>query len=132
MTLFGESMSPEFKAWEEIGNRTDAVAKDYWRLVVGSKDHATELASVRAAIAAEGVWKIDEEWRVMTWTSVCIRKTQKEEHDLYLVSVICDGQKFECDCPDLERAYHFACWYQHLIVHQYYSIGPNWADAAKR
>ena len=125
-------MSSKFKAWEEIGNRTGAVAKDYRRLVAGSKDHTDEFASIRTAIAAEGIWKHADEWRVMTWANVSIQKAKKKEKDSFLVSVECDGRKFECDCPDLERAYYFACWYQHLITYQFYSIGPNGAEVAKR
>jgi len=125
-------MSPETKVWEELGNRTRAVADDYWRLVASAEGHAAELTLVEAALAADGLWRQDDEWRAMTWTTLSIQKVRHNEKDMFHVSVECDGQRFACDCPDLRRAYYFACWYRHLMIQQFHSIGPNWAEAEPR
>ena len=87
------------------------------------------LADITESVAQDGKWSTQEEWRIMTWSDCEIVRTQRESADWYQVSVECDGQRLACGCPTLEQAYAFMRLYQTLIVDQFYSIGPPWAES---
>jgi len=119
-------------SWREVGERTQEVLQDYARLSAESADTAKEFAVIEAAISKDGVWQLSEEWRISTYTEMRIEKKPKAGKDWFFVSVECDGQKLACECPTLGRAHFFSRWYRHLICYQFYSVGPTWADAAKK
>jgi len=100
-----------------------------------------ELDKIATALKAEGVWRDSEEWRISTWFEVSIEKvaptqagagreigTQELGKERYKVTVACDGQSMSCTCPRIEKAFAFYKLYCHLMVYQFYSIGPPWAD----
>jgi hypothetical protein len=87
------------------------------------------LAEIKETVQAEGKWSNQEEWRISTWSECEIVRMQRDGADWYQVCVACDGQKLACGCPTLEQAYAFMRLYQELIVDQFYSIGPPWADS---
>jgi hypothetical protein len=124
--------SPKTVSWREVGERTQDVLREYARLCAESADTAKELAVIEAGIMKDGVWVHSEEWRISTYADLRIEKKNKGGKDGFFVSVECDGQKLACECPSLARAHFFARWYRHLICYQFYSIGPNWAGAAKK
>jgi len=86
------------------------------------------LAEIKETVQAEGKWATQEEWRISTWSECEIVRTQRDSADWYQVGVACDGQSLSCGCPTIEQAYAFMRLYQELIVEQFYSIGPPWAD----
>src|ERR1700681_2371257 len=97
---------------------------------------ARELGTITAALKAEGGWRDSEEWRISTWFEVSIEKVapaqagdgQELGKESYNVTVACDGQSMSCTCPSIEKAFAFYKLYCHLMVYQFYSIGPPWAD----
>ena len=90
--------------------------------------YAKELAEICSAISQTGVWHEDDEWRISTWFSSTIERKSIEAKDWYYVSVECDGQELSCRCPSIEKAFAFLRLYQKMIVEQFYSVGPPWAD----
>ena len=90
--------------------------------------YAKELSSIVAAISQNGVWRTYVEWRISTSFDSAIERKTQAGRDFYRVSVECDGQKLSCQCPSVEKAFAFLHLYQKLIVEQFYSIGPPWAD----
>ena len=87
-----------------------------------------ELDSIRSTISEHGRWTAQEEWRVSTWFDSSITRSSQNGSDLFEVVVECDGQRLTCASPTLEGAYAYMRLYQALIVDQFYSIGPPWAD----
>ena len=87
-----------------------------------------ELASITDAIREHGKWSAQEEWRISTWFESEIAKTQQNSAAWYHTTVACDGQVLSCRCPSIEKAFAFMRFYQALIVAQFYSVGPPWAD----
>ncbi len=87
-----------------------------------------ELASIESALRSDGRWSSQEEWRISTWFDSTIAPVRRNGADVYEVVVECDGQKLSCACPTVEGAYAFMRLYQAMIVDQFYSIGPPWAD----
>ncbi len=85
-------------------------------------------ATVVSAIESIGRWEEDEEWRICTWFRSAIVQGTLNERPWFTVTVTCDGQTLSCGCASIERAYGFMRLYQKLIVEQFYSIGPPWAD----
>jgi hypothetical protein len=90
------------------------------------KDSAESLARIRSAVAADGLWEEQEEWRVMTWFDSKIVESELNNRPWFTTTVSCDGQTFSCGCPSIERAYGFMRLYQELIVGEFYSVGPPW------
>ena len=84
--------------------------------------------AIVAAIAQKGEWLEWSEWRISTSFENRIVKTTKGGKDWYEASVECDGQRLACGCPTLEGAFAFMRLYCELIIEQFYSIGPPWAD----
>ena len=87
-----------------------------------------QLDAIRSAIRDSGRWTEQEEWRISTWFNSSIACSVRDGGEIYQVSVDCDGQTLSCACPTLEGAYAFMRLYQAIIVDQFYSIGPPWAD----
>jgi hypothetical protein len=117
-------------AWTSQGEMTGAALRSYFDLINPANDSeaATELEEVRQALDQSGQWSKEEEWRISTWMKCTIRPSMRAmgEHD-YEVMVECDGQKLSCSCPSIERAFAFYRLYAHLIIYQFYSVGPPWA-----
>lgn len=87
-----------------------------------------ELEEIRASLSEQGRWGSQDEWRISTWFETKIVSTVRNDAQVYEVSVECDGQKLSCACPTIEGAYAYTRLYQALIVDQFYSVGPPWAD----
>jgi hypothetical protein len=92
-----------------------------------NSDTRDELASVKAAIDAEGRWAETREWRISTWFTSAISTATRDGKEVFEVSVECDGQQLSCACPTLEGAFAFMLFYETLILQQFYSVGPPWA-----
>ena len=118
--------------WRDVGDRTVAVLRDYAALSEESADTAKEFAVIEAAISKDGIWSASEEWRISTYTDMRIEKKAKDAREFFFVTVACDGQTLACECPNLKRAHFFTRWYKHLICYQFYSVGPTWAEKAKK
>jgi hypothetical protein len=86
------------------------------------------LEEIRAIISQKGEWIEWDEWRISTSFESRIAKTEQGGKDWYQASVECDGQRLACGCPTLGQAYAFLRLYQQLIIEQFYSVGPPWAD----
>jgi len=91
-------------------------------------EQATELSEIASAIDRDGIWQISEEWRISTCFDVSIVRKTENSKTWYWVKVECDGQILSCRSPSLERAFAFSNLYRRLIIDQFYSIGPAWAD----
>ncbi|HEX4198485.1 MAG TPA: hypothetical protein VHZ26_13695 [Caulobacteraceae bacterium] len=87
-----------------------------------------ELDLIKSAVEETGQWKGQEEWRIMTWFDSSIVRSARDNKIVYEVAVECDGQRLACNCPTVEGAYAFMRLYQAMIVDQFYTIGPPWAD----
>ncbi len=87
-----------------------------------------ELDAIRDAVRRNGIWEESQEWRISTYFVSRIEKKQRDGKDWFRTSVECDGQRLSCECPTVEKAFAFVHLYQRLIVDQFYSIGPPWAD----
>lgn len=87
-----------------------------------------ELDAIKAALNEQGRWVSRGEWRISTWFETQIVTAIRNDAQVYEVTVECDGQKLSCACPTVEGAYAFTRLYQAMIVDQFYSIGPPWAD----
>ena len=87
-----------------------------------------KLKAIAEAIEQKGEWVEWDEWRISTAFDVRIAKTGREGKDWYEASVECDGQKLACGCPTLNKAFAFVQLYKELIIDQFYSVGPPWAD----
>ncbi len=83
--------------------------------------------AVEGTVAATGRWEDEHEWRIGTWVHSAIVRSPADGPG-FTVTVRCDGQTLSCGCPSFGRAYGFMRLYQTLIVDQFYSIGPPWAD----
>lgn len=92
-------------------------------------DAAKEMEKIAATLRSTGKWTEVEEWRVMTQMGATIERTVETGAYKYRVEVSCDGQTMSCRCPNLQKAYRFYALYRHLIIYQFYSIGPPWAGA---
>jgi len=87
-----------------------------------------ELDAIKDALRDQGRWVNQDEWRISTWFDSQIALGTRNEATIYEVTVECDGQKLSCACPTIEGAYAFMRLYKKMIVDQFYSIGPPWAD----
>jgi len=79
-------------------------------------------------VEEKGRWSEQEEWRISTWFDSEIVAGEASGRPWFTTTVSCDGQTLSCGCPSIERAYGFMRLYQKLIVDQFYSVGPPWAD----
>jgi len=93
-----------------------------------SKGSTTELSAIRKAIEEKGEWHEWEEWRISTNFELRIHTVDIGGESWFHVSVECDRQVFSCKCPTLERAFMFSLLYRHIIIYQFYSVGPPWAS----
>jgi hypothetical protein len=112
LTLLQEAIVRAIAAWEPRHRQSSAEA----------------LSRIGSAIEANGSWEEQEEWRIMTWFDSKIVRGELNGRPWFTATVSCDGQSFTCGCPSIERADGFMRFYQTLIVHQYYSVGPPWSD----
>ena len=87
-----------------------------------------KLDEIIANTGSRGYWEGSFEWRAMTTIFCRIDKTGDIFSPKYEITVECDKQQFSCVCPTPEKAFAFMELYQHLIIEQFYSIGPPWAD----
>ena len=110
-------------------NATEKVLSDYFESIAPAHDpqSAVELEKIRESVAETGTWSEHEEWRISTYFDNKIEREEINGRLWFKVSVACDMQEFSCQCPTLEKAYMYAKLYQHLIIYQYYSVGPPWA-----
>jgi hypothetical protein len=88
---------------------------------------AAELVRVRSAIDQHSFWEDQDEWRISTWFHSRIAREDINGKISFKVSVECDGQQFSCLCPSVDKAYLHSKFYRHLIVSQFYSVGPPWS-----
>src|SRR5882724_3801042 len=91
------------------------------------KHVAEELRRVQVAVATQGFWQDYDEWRISTYFDTRVERIEIEGKTWFKVRVECDAQEFSCRCPSLEKAFLFSKFYRHLIVNQFYSVGPPWA-----
>lgn len=92
---------------------------------------ARELDAIQSDVSSVGIWRGQEEWRISTWFDSEIKKSERDGAPWYEVSVSCDGQRLSCACPNIQGAYAYMRLYQKIIVEQFYSVGPPWADTGK-
>ena len=111
--------NPTEKAFIEFFSRIDPRT---------DKASAAQLETVRESIAKNGTWNEQEEWRISTWFETTINLEEVNGKRWFLVSVQRDRQALSCKCPTIERAFMFSKLYQHIIVYQFYSVGPPWAS----
>lgn len=88
----------------------------------------TMLEAIEAEIDAKGFWHEYDEWRISTSFENRIAKGDLNGKVWFTITVSCDGQSLSCGCPTVERAFGFMRLYQKLIIDQFYSVGPPWAD----
>lgn len=93
-----------------------------------SEPHAAQLDAIKKAVERDGQWRERREWRISTGFDSSIIRTRSTEKPQYQARVECDGQALECGCPTIEKAFAFVMFYETLIVDQFYSVGPPWAD----
>ena len=101
------------------------IAKHDPKHVPSSRD---TLDAVARAIEQKGFWTEWDEWRISTAFETRIAKVERGGKDWYEAAVECDGQKLACGCPTLHQAFAFVQLYKELIIDQFYSVGPPWAD----
>ena len=103
---------------------------EYFKSINPSENHdvAKEIEDVNKSISRNGMWSYNEEWRISTYMEVEIKTAEIDSKMWFSVSVECDKQEFSCLCPSVEKAYLFSKLYRHIIVYQFYSIGPPWAE----
>lgn len=115
--------------WADQGELTKGAILSLFKLIdpSRSKEAAKELVEIKEALATGGEWSKDEEWRISTWMTATIRpETRENGENWFRVTVECDGQLLSCGCPSIDRAFAFYRLYAHLIVYQFYSVGPPW------
>ena len=112
--------NPTEQAFLELFDRNDPAK---------SKGSANELSAIREAISKTGEWHNWEEWRISTSFELAIRTEQVNGEPWFRVSVECDGQVLSCRCPTIERAFMYSLLYRHIIIYQFYSVGPPWASS---
>tara|TARA_B110000037_G_scaffold217500_1_gene278629 strand:- start:713 stop:1099 length:387 start_codon:yes stop_codon:yes gene_type:complete len=125
--MFGSKKQTKSK-WQTLSKNTKNVISEYFEQIQKDPAFEKELTKVKESISKENVWEHSEEWRICTYFQVRIEGTLRDQKEYFLISVTCDKQKFECECPYLEKAHLFSSWYRYLIVNQFYSFGPNWSD----
>lgn len=91
-------------------------------------DSRAALQRIADALRDNGHWQDFEEWRISTSFDQNVETVIANGKTLYQASVECDGQRFSCRCPTIENAYGFLQLYKRIIMDQFYSIGPPWAD----
>ncbi len=108
---------------------TEQASLEFFRSMLPLSDESTaELKQIRDALEDRGQWFEQSEWRISTWFESRIVQDVAEDRSWFKVSVECDHQTFSCRCPSVERAFMFLKFYQHLIVYQFYSVGPPWME----
>jgi hypothetical protein len=115
LTLLQEGMIAAIAAWDPRYDPSSAKIFD----------------EITAAVTDTGRWFDQEEWRISTYFDSEIRKSERAGKPWFIASVSCDGQSFSCGCPTIEGAYAYVRLYQKIIVDQFYSVGPPWADNGK-
>jgi hypothetical protein len=116
--------------WSAQAEKTKDAFRSFFELTdpTESSDSAKELQEIRAAFEQQGEWSRTDEWRISTRMTASIKREDAEGREGWLrVTVECDGQVLSCGCPTLERAFAFYRLYAHLIIYQFYSVGPPWA-----
>lgn len=116
--------------WIGQATQTTEAFRAYFELIdpEANVDSAAELSEITAAIAQAGEWSKDEEWRISTWTHAHIKTETADGKQWYRVTVNCDGQSHSCRCPTIPRAFAFYMLFAHIIIYQFYAVGPSWAD----
>jgi len=94
-----------------------------------SGSDAARLATVKESVDRAGHWQEHSEWRISTSFDSSITRAEQGGALRFRVRVECDGQVLTCLCPSIEKAFAFVSFYEALIVDQFYSVGPPWADA---
>lgn len=116
--------------WSNQAASTQEAFRSFFELIdpKHNKDSRKELKEIIDVLARDGKWVKDEEWRISTYMKASIEPDQKQtEQKWWRVTVECDGQILSCPCPSVERAFAFYKLYAHIIIYQYYSVGPPWA-----
>ncbi len=117
--------------WGAQSDRTQEALRAYFKLIDPrrNEDSAKELRDIGEALERHGEWSKDEEWRISTSMTASIRpEVAPDGKTWFRVKVECDGQVLSCRCPSAERAFYFYSLYAHLIIYQFYSVGPPWAE----
>lgn len=118
----GHQLSQAQIAWADL----------YGRDLVGHGNEEESLTDIEKTLERGGEWRRQEEWRISTWFEVLVALKPEHKGTPYFVSVECDGQLLSCHCPTLQQAMTFSRLYRQLIVDQFYSIGPPWADRTSK
>ena len=116
--------------WVDQATQTKDAFRSYFELIdpKASVDSAKEFSEITEAIARAGEWSKDEEWRISTWLQASIKTEMVDGTKWFRVTVSCDSQSLSCRCPTIERAFAFYKLYAHIIIYQFYAVGPPWAD----
>jgi hypothetical protein len=115
--------------WVDQAKQTQEAFRSYFELIDprASADSAKELTEITEAVARAGEWSKDDEWRISTWMQVLIKAEMVQGKQWFRVTVDCDGQSLSCRCQTIERAFAFYKLYAHIIIYQFYAVGPPWA-----
>lgn len=116
--------------WADQATQTQAAFRSFFELIdpKASADSAKELSEITEAVALAGEWSKDDEWRISTWMQAVIKTEMVDGRQWFHVTVDCDGQSLSCRCPTIQRAFAFYKLYAHIIIYQFYAVGPPWAD----
>lgn len=115
--------------WTDQAASTQATFCSFFELIdpKANVDSAKELEEIADAVARFGEWVKNDEWRISTWMQAAIKSESVEGKQWFSVTVDCDGQTLSCRCPTVQRAFAFYKLYAHIIIYEFYSVGPPWA-----
>ena len=116
--------------WVDQATQTKDAFRSYFELIdpKTSVDSANELGEITEVIARAGEWSKEEEWRISTWMQAIIKTEMVDGQKWFRVTVNCDSQSLSCLCPTIQRAFAFYKLYAHIIIYQFYAVGPPWAS----
>jgi hypothetical protein len=126
--MFGRK--PSTADWSGQAATTQEAFRAYFDLIdpKRNKDSSKEIRQIKYALEQHSEWEKDDEWRISTWMKATIKREIVEGEKQWLwVTVECDDQVLSCRCPSIERAFAFYRLYSHIIIYQFYSVGPPWA-----
>lgn len=128
--MFGRKGSE--RKWLDQATQTQAAFRSFFELIdpKTSVESAKELSELTQAIALTGAWSKTEEWRISTWLKAVIQTDMIDGKQWFRVTVDCDGQTLSCRCPTIQRAFAYYKLYAHIIIYQFYAVGPPWADSS--
>lgn len=116
--------------WVDQATQTKDAFRSYFELIdpKASVDSAKEFSEITEAIArgpGNGAKTKSGEFR---HGCASIKTEMVDGTKWFRVTVSCDSQSLSCRCPTIERAFAFYKLYAHIIIYQFYAVGPTWAD----